>query len=84
MDNYYIIYAVVEDFGTIKDKNTGKINDWRGTRFLVQEFEVRDGKTVGAQSKYMKANKDCGYKIGEKVDLLFDANGKVKKVVCLK
>ena len=33
MNIYYIILAVADDFGTIKDKNTGKINDWKGCRF---------------------------------------------------
>lgn len=80
MNIYYIILAVADDFGTIKDKNTNKINDWKGCRFLSQECTVVNGKTVGKTSCVLKAAPDTGYKIGVPVNIYFDKNGRAAKV----
>ena len=80
MTDYYIILAVAEDFGTIKDKNTGKVSDWKGCRFLCQECKTYNGKTVEKKSTVLKAAPDTGYKIGVPVNIYFDRNGRASKV----
>ena len=43
--NYYIIFAIVDDYGTMKDEKTGKMTDWKGVRLLCQEMKMSNGKT---------------------------------------
>lgn len=79
MTEYYIILAVAEDFGSMDD---GK--PWKATRFLCQKYRVKDGKTVSGSSCVVKALSDCGYKLNERCDILFDSNGRAKKVEVIK
>ena len=75
MNNYYIICAIVEDFGIMNDGSP-----WRGTRFLCQECRMKDGKTVSSNSCVIKANKDIKAPCGVPVLILFDRNGKAARV----
>lgn len=75
MNNYYVILAVSEDFGTMDD---GK--PWKGVRFCCQEYRVKNGKAISASTCVIKAGNDVGYKIGVKVNIFFDRNGKAAKV----
>lgn len=74
-NSYYIISAIVEDFGVMDD---GK--EWKGTRFLAQECRMKNGKTVSANSCVIKANKDIKPVTGVPVVILFDRNGKAARV----
>ena len=79
--NYYVIFAIVDDYGTMKDDKTGKNVDWKGTRLLCQEMRMSNGKTVGANSCIIKANNDIGkLPTGIPVVIFFDRNGKAAKV----
>lgn len=74
MNNYYIIAAIVEDFGKVDDK------DWKGTRFLCQECRMKDGKTVSANSCIIKAGNDVKAVTGVPCVILFDRNGRAVRV----
>lgn len=78
--NYYIIFAIVDDFGTMKDEKTGKMTDWKGVRLLCQEMRMSNGKTVGANSCVIKATNGIECKTGVPVVIFFDRNGKAAKV----
>lgn len=80
MNNYYIILAVADDFGTMKDDKTGKDTDWKGTRFLAQECRMKNGKTVSKTSCIIKAASDTGYVVGVPCIIYFDRNGRAAKV----
>lgn len=74
-NSYYIIAAIVEDYGKMDD---GK--DWKGVRLLCQECRMKDGRTISAQSCIIKANKDVKAVTGVPVIILFDRNGKAARV----
>lgn len=79
MNDYFVILAVAEDFGTMDD---GK--PWKGTRFLCQKYRTKNGKTVSGSSCVIKAYTDCGYKLNEKCTIYFDQNGKACRVEVIK
>lgn len=84
----YEIVAVTEDFGTMKNEKTGKYETWKGRRLVCCEM-TKDDKTGvinDSMTKIFKASKELAETVptGTAVDLLYDANGRVKKVEVLK
>lgn len=89
MIKVYEIMCVSEDFGTMKNEKTGKFENWKGKRLVCMEYDKDDksgGVIVQGMTKVFKASRDLPETVptGVMCDLLYDANGRVKKVEVLK
>lgn len=88
MSKIYNIVAITEDFGSIKNEKTGKFEVWKGRRLVCLEMNKDDNSGVITESitKVFKASKELDKTVptNAAVDLLYDANGRVKKVEVLK
>lgn len=86
MTKIYEIVCTTEDFGTMKNEKTGKFEPWHGKRLVCMEYDKHGDEILQGVTKVFKASKDLPDTVptGVTCDLLYDANGRVKKVEVLK